>query len=138
MKKYDCIPHGENLVDQRVLTLGSTAQYCRIFSFLWVCSSCHRSGCRRLNDLSASCTPPAGPAHLGATNTTELILHVSCFEPPCPFHTWNLPYCGHELCGFLIILLGQFHITQHVYLFPHVTNSTLVTETEFSVDSQQQ
>lgn len=55
---------------QETLTLGSMAQYCRIFSSLWVCSSCHRSGCRRLNDLSASYTPPAGSAHLTTGETT--------------------------------------------------------------------
>ena len=49
----------------------STAQYCRIFSSLWVCSSCHRSGGRRLNGLSASCTPPAGSAHLTTGETTR-------------------------------------------------------------------
>ncbi len=92
--------HLETHLRSTSLTLGSTAQYCRIFSSLWVCSSCHRSGCRRLNDLSASYTPLAGSAHLTAgkttpdkrteghykgTQNTSLILKVSCFAPCAPF-----------------------------------------------------
>lgn len=63
------------------LTLGNTAQYCRIFSSLWVCSSCHTSGCRRLYDLSASCTPLAEPAHLEETKTFRFILIISTVVP---------------------------------------------------------
>lgn len=63
--------HRSNAV---LVTWGSTAQYCTIFSSLWVCPSCHRSGCRRQSDPSASCTPPAGPAHLEARNTAQLFI----------------------------------------------------------------
>lgn len=49
------------------VTSGSTAPCCTVSSFLWVCSSCRRSGCRRLYDRSASCTPPAASVHLKTT-----------------------------------------------------------------------
>lgn len=51
------------------VTSGSTAQCCTISAFLWACSSCRRSDCRRLCDPSASCTPPAGSGHLKTTRS---------------------------------------------------------------------
>lgn len=51
------------------LTLGSTAQCCRLFVSLWVCFSSHKSGWRRLNDLPASDKPPAGSVHLTQNGT---------------------------------------------------------------------
>lgn len=46
------------------LTLGSKAQCCRTFFSPWVCSSCHRSGCRRQSDPPDSYRPLAGSARL--------------------------------------------------------------------------
>lgn len=92
MKKHIYIP---------LLTLVSTAQYCRIFSSLWVCSSCHRSGGRRLNGLSASCTPPAGSAHLttGEVRRDKRTIKV----------------CS-ELCTFSFLLLGRTALTNYILL----------------------
>lgn len=97
----------ENVSDHRLLTLGSTAQCCRISASLWVCSSCHRNGCRRLNYLPASYTPPAGSAHL----TGEKFMQ------------------GHELTcfteisgkGWQIIFIGTVKVnTQHINLHQHL------------------
>ena len=90
-----------------VLTSGSMAQSCRIFSYLWVCSSCHRSGCRPQSGLPASYKPPAAPAHLGNTphkRTIKIYVNNEMFMNV--FNYFILKGCFH--CITLFFLLMQW------------------------------